>query len=103
MDGTVAGFASLAGPDLIDMLFVDPGHARRGIATLLLDALTRLAAARGATTLKVDASDTARAFFLARGFTPTLRKTVPIGDEWLGNTAMEREIAEPAAGAARRP
>ena len=31
IDGAVAGFASLKGADVIDMLFVDPEFARQGV------------------------------------------------------------------------
>ena len=45
------GFASLKGPDHVEMLFVHPGAARKGVATALIDALETLAAARGTTRL----------------------------------------------------
>ena len=48
IDGAIAGFASLKGADEIDMLFVDPEFARQGVGRTLVDALTRLAQARGA-------------------------------------------------------
>ena len=92
--GVPVGFASLAGPDKVAMLYVDPGHARRGIASMLLDALVRLAGGRGAARLSVDASDCARDFFAARGFVASVRNTVPLGDQWLGNTTMTRTLAK---------
>lgn len=92
VEGAPVGFASLAGPDTIAMLYVDPGHARQGVASLLLDALVRLAGARGALKLGVDASDSARDFFAARGFVPAVRNTVSLGDQWLGNTTMTRPL-----------
>lgn len=90
LDGTPVGFASLSGPDKIAMLYVHPSHARQGIASLLLDALARLAGARGAVKLSVDASDSARDFFAARDFAATVRNTVSRGEQWLGNTTMTR-------------
>ena len=48
IDGAVAGFASLKGADLINMLFIDPEFARQGVGRTLVDALTKLAQARGA-------------------------------------------------------
>ena len=50
------------------MLYVDPAFARRGVATALVDALVRLAAARGAKTLTAEVSDTARPLFERQGF-----------------------------------
>jgi len=44
------------------MLYVDPASARRGAATALLDAIERLAAARGAKRLTADVSDTANRY-----------------------------------------
>ena len=57
IDGAIAGFASLKGAEEIDMLFVDPEFARRGAGGALIEALTKLAQARGAKRLTVDASD----------------------------------------------
>ena len=87
------GFASLKDNKVIDMLYVHPGAARQGIATVLVDALEKLAAARGADALTVDASDTARPFFAQRGYSPEVRKTILVGDEWLGNTTMKKTFA----------
>ena len=90
------GFASLRGNDVIDMLYVHPAAARQGVATLLVDALEKLAAARGATRLSVDASDTASPLFLKRGYTADRRITREVAGEWLGNTSMHI-VLTPAA------
>ena len=52
----------------IDMLYVHPAAAGQGAGAMLCDALEKLAAARGAKELTVEASDTARGFFEKRGF-----------------------------------
>jgi putative acetyltransferase len=93
LGGEVAGFASLRGQDHIDMLYVDPQAAGQGIASTLCDALEKLAGARGATKLSVNASDTSRGFFEKRGYQPLHRQTVDCFGEWLGNTAMEKRLA----------
>jgi putative acetyltransferase len=98
--GAPVGFASLKGADHIDMLYVYPEAVGQGVATLLADALEKLAHARGAQNLSVDASDTARGFFQKRGFEPQRRNTVPLGDEWLGNTTMRKQLS-PAGEAGR--
>ena len=67
--GSAVGFASLADNTRIDMLYVHPAAAGQGAAAMLCDALEKLAAARGAKELTVDASDTACGFFEKRGFT----------------------------------
>jgi putative acetyltransferase len=91
-------FISLRGADHVGMLYVHPGVARQGVATMLYDAIERLAAARGAKALTVDASDTARPFFEKRGFEGVHRNTISVGEEWLGNTHMKKTLqAAPAA------
>jgi putative acetyltransferase len=92
-DGEPAGFASLEGAETIDMLYVDPGFARRGVATALIDALVRLAAARGAKTLASEVSDTARPLFERQGFQAQRRNLVQLDDEWLANTTMTKRLA----------
>jgi putative acetyltransferase len=90
--GAPVGFASLAGADEIDMLYVHPAAVGQGAATLLVDALEKLAAGRGAKRLKADASDTALGFFEHRGFTPMQRNTVRRSGEWLANTTVEKKL-----------
>ena len=92
-DGVPAGFISLADNKLIDFLYVHPEVAGQGVASLLCDAIEKLARARLAPSLSVDASDTALDFFKKRGFVPMQRNTVPRGDVWLGNTTMEKKLA----------
>lgn len=97
------GFASLKDNKVIDMLYVHPAVARQGVATALVDALEKLAAARGSDALTVDASDTARPFFAKRGYSAESRKTVTLGDEWLGNTAMKKSLAAGPQDAPKGP
>ena len=91
------GFASLKGPDHIDMLFVHPSVAGHGVASMLVDALEKLAGARGAKTLTVDASDTAAPLFKKRGYVAKQRNTVTLNGEWLANTTMQKTLAASAA------
>ncbi len=95
VDGEPAGFAGLKGAETIDMIYVDPGFARRGVATALIDALVRLAAARGAKTLTSEVSDTARPLFERQGFQAQRRNLVQLDDEWLANTTMTKRLAPP--------
>lgn len=90
------GFASLKGADHLDMLYVHPSASRRGVASALCDALEKLATARGAARLSVDASDTAHDFFRKRGYTDQQRSSVSIGDEWLARTRMHKTLAASA-------
>src|SRR3984885_13343549 len=90
--GVAVGFASLADNTRIDMLYVHPAAAGQGAGAMLCDALEKLAGARGAKELSVDASDTARGFFEKRGFSAKTRNTVTLGDEWLANTTIVKPL-----------
>lgn len=92
MDGSTVGFASLKGADVIDMLYVHPAAAGQGAASMLVDALEKLAGARGAAMMTVEASDSAQDFFQKRGYAPTQRNTVLRGEEWLANTTMQKPL-----------
>ncbi|HYJ43842.1 MAG TPA: GNAT family N-acetyltransferase [Xanthobacteraceae bacterium] len=96
LEGSPVGFAALEGADKIDMLYVHPAVTGQGVGAMLIDALERLAAARGAAKLVVQASDSASGFFQHRGFLAQTRNTVLRGDEWLANTTMEKKLKEPA-------
>jgi putative acetyltransferase len=96
IDGAIAGFASLKGADEIDMLFVDPEFARQGVGRTLVDALMKLAEARGAKRITAEASDVAKPLFERLGFAAQQRNLVSKGDQWLANTTMARTLgAEP--------
>jgi putative acetyltransferase len=94
VDGSSVGFASLKGTDTIDMLYVHPAAAGQGAASMLVEALEKLAGARGASKLAVEASDTAHDFFKRRGYAPKSRNTVLRGNEWLANTTMEKPLGD---------
>ena len=96
LDGIPVGFASLKGADHIDLVYVHPNAVLKGIASSLIDALEKLAGARGATELTVDASDTALEFFMKRGYVATQRNSVPVHGEWLANTTMKKALAAKA-------
>jgi putative acetyltransferase len=97
LQNSPVGFAALKGPDHIDMLYVHPGAVGQGVAAMLCDALEKLAGARGAKILTVDASDNAAEFFLKRGYVAMQRNTVTINGEWLANTTMQKTLGDSAA------
>jgi putative acetyltransferase len=92
LQNSPVGFASLKGADHIDMLYVHPSVAGRGVATMLCDALEKLAGGRGAKKLMVDASDNALEFFKKRGYVATQRNSVTVQGEWLANTTMQKTL-----------
>jgi putative acetyltransferase len=64
---------------------------------MLCEALEKLAGARGAKSLTVDASDNAAEFFQKRGYVGMQRNTVTVNGEWLANTTMQKTLADAAA------
>jgi putative acetyltransferase len=96
LQNSPVGFASLKGADHIDMLYVHPGAAGQGVASMLSDALEKLAGSRGAKSLTVDASDNAQEFFVKRGYVAKQRNTVTVNGEWLANTTMQKTLASDA-------
>lgn len=101
LQSSPVGFASLKGADLIDLLYVHPNAAGQGVASMLCDALEKLAGARGAKMLTVEASDNAEPFFAKRGYIATQRNTVTLNGEWLANTTMQKNLADAAAAGAK--
>jgi len=97
LQNSPVGFASLKGGDHIDMLYVHPTAVGQGVASMLCDALEKLAGARGAKSLTVDASDNAQVFFAKRGYVGKQRNTVIVNGEWLANTTMQKTLADAAA------
>src|ERR1700687_311915 len=97
LQNSPVGFASLKGADHIDMLYVHPGAVGQGVASMLCEALEKLAGGRGAKSLTVDASDNAQEFFLKRGYVGKQRNTVTVNGEWLANTTMQKTLAGNAA------
>ena len=91
-EGAPVGFASLAGGEKIDMLYVHPAATRHGVAALLVDALEKLAAGRGAKRLTADASDTSLGFYEHHGFVPMQRNSVRYHGEWFANTTVEKKL-----------
>jgi putative acetyltransferase len=101
VEGGPVGFGSLNG-DVIDMLFVDPAVAGRGVGAMLLDALVKLAGARGVKKLTSEVSDTARPTFEKQGFIAERRNLVRKDDQWLANTTMAKTLSAPAPSNGKR-
>src|SRR5258707_10214062 len=99
LQNSPVGFAALRGADHIDMLYVHPSAVGQGVASMLCDALEKLAGGRGAKALTVDASDNAQEFFLKRGYVGKQRNTVTVNGEWLANTTMQKTLVQgPSSG-----
>lgn len=94
LEGSPVGFAALEGKDKIGMLYVHPAATGQGVGAMLVDALEKLAGARGTSILRVDASDSARGFFEKCGYVAEQRNSISIGDEWLANTTLQKQLAQ---------
>lgn len=97
VEGSPVGFIALKDNELIDLVYVHPAAAGQGVGTMLLEAVEKLAGARGAQRLVAEVSDNAQPFFSKHGYQPQRRNTVPLGDEWLGTTTMDKRLG-PAEG-----
>src|SRR5512143_2552422 len=93
LEGSPVGFAALECKDKIGMRDVHPAAAGQRVGAMLIDALEKIAGSRGAPKLTVDASDSARGFFEKRGYIAQQRNTVSVGDEWLANTTLHKQLA----------
>ncbi len=98
LSGEAVGFGALKGVDVIDMLYVDPEFARQGVGAALIEAMTRLASARGAKQLTSEVSDTARGLFERQGFVAQRRNLIQLDGEWLGNTTMAKPLEAANSG-----
>lgn len=92
VEGEQMGFVSLKDNSVLDMLYVHPHYVGQGIGTALVEAVEKIAKARGAKSIAVDSSDTAQMFFEERGYSATQRTTLPLEDELLSMTAMVKTL-----------
>jgi putative acetyltransferase len=94
-DGEIVGFAVLVENRAVQHIHVHPDLVQHGIGRQLMEAMEKLALARGGEALTADATDNAKAFFAKLGFVETARNTVNYGEEWLGATTMEKPLKAP--------
>lgn len=99
VEGEHLGFASLKDNSTIDMLYVHPHYVGEGVGRTLVSALEKIAAARGASLLTTEASDTALPFFERLGYEARQRNSTPIEDQWLSSTTMTKALAAASAKA----
>ena len=84
------GFADLEEPDYFDRLYVSPQAKGRGVGRLLAQAVESRSRDLGAEVLTVHASETARGFFLHRGYTLCHRQEVERRGVLLHNYQMQK-------------
>ena len=93
----LAPICALAGQPTGEDPIIGAANARAGVATALVDAVEKLAAARGLKEVETDASDVAQPFFAGRGYVAVQRNTVSLNGEWFANTTMKKQLAPGAA------
>jgi putative acetyltransferase len=89
----LAGFADLQANGYIDMFFVAPAYARRGVARALMAHIHAQAALRGIAQLHAHVSLTAEPFFAAQGFVVQERQQVERAGVVLCNARMAKSLA----------
>jgi putative acetyltransferase len=90
-EGESVAFGQLWPVDHVEMLYVAPGWARRGLASALLARLEAVAREQGASVLGADASAIARPVFERAGFTLISSQIV-----WRGGVSLPRfQVGKP--------
>lgn len=92
LDGRVVGFTDVDADGYVDMMFVDPDAARRGVGRALLAWAHDEAVRLGATSMTTRASLTARPFFEAQGFRVESEHQPVVRGVRLTNFAMRRPL-----------
>lgn len=90
--GRTVGFTTLRDDGVIDLAFIDPAFAGRGIGTRLLRETVKAATDRGLRWLRTDASLIAYPLFRRHGWTAVRRQTVRRRGVGLTNVRMEKTI-----------
>lgn len=102
-EGRAVGFANLAPSGHVNMLFVDPDHAGRGLASALLDRIEAMACDQAIPRLFAEVSHTAQAAFRKAGFEPVSRRLVHLGAIGIANTGFEKALGQAAPPPPRKP
>lgn len=100
LDNRVVGFTDVDDRGYIDMMFVDPDVARRGVATALLEWVVDQARRRGIRQLTSQVSLTARGFFEKNGFVVVeerhpVRSGVALTNFLMRRSPVDREPTAP--------
>jgi putative acetyltransferase len=92
LDGRIAGFSDLEADGHVDMMYVHPDFAGRGVAGALLRHVEAEARARNLARLFTEASITARPFFERYGFRVLAPQTVSLRGQDFVNYRMEKAL-----------
>ena len=93
-DNTPIGFGDISEDGYLNMLYVHPDYQNQGVATRICDALEQ----RVEKNITVDASITAKDFFLKRGYAVVTKQTVYRKGIALNNFRMMKQYGNPEIG-----
>ena len=91
-DGEVAGFVSLTVSGLIDLAFVSPRFARRGVGTSLYHRIEDTALELGVSLLRAEASSAAKPFFERLGWAVVREQTKSLNGVNLASFLMTKDL-----------
>lgn len=89
----IVGFIAYEPNGHVDLLYVAPAFARRGIATMLYEGVEARLNDAGVSTLQVEASLVARPFFEAQGFRVREEQNASVRGSTLRRFAMAKQLA----------
>ena len=92
LGNVITGFAEFEFDGHIDCFYCHKDFQRKGIGRMLYQALENKARALGLSRLFVEASITARPFFLAMGFVQVKKQIVSTRGEQFTNYVMEKKL-----------
>lgn len=87
-ENKIIGFSDISKSGYLNMLYVHPEYQHKGVATLLCDKLEKHVNTK---VITVEASITAKSFFLKRGYEVIKEQTVVRHDVELNNYRMKKE------------
>lgn len=93
VDEQIAGFSDVSDDGYIDMLFVSPSAARRGVGRSLLEQAESRARKRGATRLEANVSITAKPLFEVAGFSVDAEQRPVVDGVAMTNYRMRKTLS----------
>ncbi|KZL26208.1 GNAT family N-acetyltransferase [Pseudovibrio sp. Ad37] len=92
-DNSVIGFMTIDAKGYIEFAFTSPYHTRQGIGTAIYDQLQNWAEQRNISTISVDISMAAKAFFLHHGWLVEREQAPVVRGVALTNFLMTKNLA----------
>ena len=90
--GGIVGFSSMNAEGYLHSMFVHKDWQRKGMATLLLSEVEKMARGYGVHKISVEVSITARPFFEKRGYKVMKEQKAKANQLWLTNYVMEKTL-----------